>query len=417
MKHIEDHQLCVKAGSNEEDLQIAPVNDESKPLFIDSEHFQGYILIRMVNFNGVTSSSHQNHAISPIQNPASPYFKSRNRRYSIMVQGRFKQSWNGNDIVFGGELQQRMAMPLPVGSSFIIKAAKWLDPGIECDAYSEKPYMLSPLLCAMNAMNICGRTTAAPPDTRDANKDVNTHFNGSSSCARSSLFSKLSKTIRTNSSDKLSSISSNAIPSTPAAEATLSNSNSNNNMNNSTSSNNNNNNNGIISNNTASSLPSSSSWSTNLGPFQYGNTSIPEDCTALFKTQECIPSLPTYEKRKKYFLNQQKRAEVEISPHDIYAMDFYDAYIDINHANVKLPGVNLSFWKYWQGIPLNFVARTRDGKVTFFVVQFSMVLKSDGGSSSNSSSKDSERDDAHEPEEMEEEEDDGNETSEVSSAI
>ncbi|TPX43665.1 hypothetical protein SeLEV6574_g04920 [Synchytrium endobioticum] len=382
MKLIDDYQLCVKAGPNEKELQIASVNDELEPLFIDSEHFTGYILVRMVNFTGTTRtpSASRSECKPPIENPASSYFKGRSRRYSIVVQGRFKHTWNGDDIVFGGEMQAPMAK-VPMGASLVIKAAKWLDPGIECDPYTDKPYMFSPLLCAMNAMSVSCDGEAKPslPEASGSANTSTSHNIGPSKSA--SLFSKLSSKIRSNSSTSIATTSP-VVPSvTPASETPI----------------------------TATPPPPSPTQTTTLGPFQYASTMIQEECTPLFRSIEA-PCIPTYEKRKKHFLNPQKRAEVEFTPNEVYAMDFYDAYVDVNSANVKLPGVSLSFWKYWQGIPLNFIARTRDGKATFFVVQLSMVPKVEAAESNRNNKNDA----AHEEDGVEE--DDGNTVSEVSSS-
>ena len=50
----------------------------------------------MVNFDGLAPPD-----TTVIRNCASGYFKGKHRRYSIMVQGRFAEEINGNDIVFG----------------------------------------------------------------------------------------------------------------------------------------------------------------------------------------------------------------------------------------------------------------------------------------------------------------------------
>ena len=87
-------------------------------------------------------------------------------------------------------------------------------------------------------------------------------------------------------------------------------------------------------------------------------------------------NIGSYEKRKKYFVDQQKRKNVTISPDHVYCMDFYDAYFDINTISLKLPGISLSAFKYWDKQPQRFVLKNRkDPKIVYLTVWFELVEK------------------------------------------
>jgi hypothetical protein len=58
-------------------------------------------------------------------------------------------------------------------------------------------------------------------------------------------------------------------------------------------------------------------------------------------------------------------------------MDFYDAYFDFPNLTLKLPGISLSIFKYWDGEQaIRYVCRSRDGNAIFFVFQFELIQRS-----------------------------------------
>ena len=86
---LEEFTVRVRAGPNysENELIVVNVNEEENPMVIDGDNFCGFVCVRMVNY--------------PSKQLKSDYFKGKNRRYSIMIQGRFKHEVNGDDVVFG----------------------------------------------------------------------------------------------------------------------------------------------------------------------------------------------------------------------------------------------------------------------------------------------------------------------------
>ncbi|RKO87151.1 hypothetical protein BDK51DRAFT_21511, partial [Blyttiomyces helicus] len=165
-KTAQDYILRVRAGTSSDASKFATVavNDEFRPLLLDSEHFSGYLVVRVLNFSGMTPDSKK-----PLHAPSSNYFHGRNRRYSIMIQGRFKKAWNGDDVIFGLDFDSKVRMP--TGAGLGLKIAKWLDPALDADLYADKPWIFSPLVSAMNSMGVAP-ADAVPSDAAPAKSDT-----------------------------------------------------------------------------------------------------------------------------------------------------------------------------------------------------------------------------------------------------
>ncbi|KAJ3304751.1 hypothetical protein HDU76_005135 [Blyttiomyces sp. JEL0837] len=432
-KKISDYILRVRAGPGNDPSthQTVNVNDELNPLLIDSEHFTGYIIVRMLNFNGITPTSHQG---PPITNPKSSYFNGRNRRYSIVVQGRFKNNWCGDDIVFGIDMDCKLRTPPGIGLA--IKIAKWLDPALDADICCDKPWIFSPLISAMNALAIyhpdadevhggvtvggVGRgadCTVLPGDViADDDLVIEDDDKSHSKKQRGSIFGGM-KGIKVR-KNRVASLPATSRPSgkpseDPALKSAVKNHVTDEKFSKTSLISLTNNNSTITTTTTtttttvttttsvngtsiispSSSIPISSPThqqqqhqssqpepSIDIGTFSYHSTMVPENTSLLFpKTYPNPPTLPTYEKRKRHFGDQNLRKETEISSNYIYCMDFYDAYFDFSTISVKLPGFSLSGFKYWDGQPLRFVARTRDRSVVFYSVVFELLDRADVG--------------------------------------
>ncbi|RKP01840.1 hypothetical protein CXG81DRAFT_11497 [Caulochytrium protostelioides] len=282
---VKDYVLRIRAGADptQQSLQYVNPNDETKPILIDGPHFTGYMVVRCTHYDGIVPAG-----ATRIPEPASDYFKGRNRRYSIMIQGRFHEAWTGDDLVFGMETDGKVKAP--TGVSLALKAARWLDPALEADIYSDTPWVNSPWVSAMNTL---APFTYSPTSTA-------------------------------------------AVPSRDIGE-----------------------------------------WSWHAAmPGERTNpliaTSGSPDAVAANAAGEQL--LPTYEKRKKYFSDEQRRRAVRLDPDRVYVMDFYDAYYDPRTVSIKLPGVNLNGWKYWDGVqPMRYACRTRDRKIVLFCMQFDLV--------------------------------------------
>ncbi|KAJ3388978.1 hypothetical protein HDU92_001217 [Lobulomyces angularis] len=335
-KNINDYIVRVRAGPGYDcsSLQTVNVNNEHSPVLIEGEYFTGFLSVRLKNFSGVVSEKFKNQ--NPIANPDSTYFEGKNRRYSITVQGRFSKEINCDDIIFGINLDSPVKSP--PGTNLAIKFGKWLDPGLFVETEGDNPYIMSPLFCSMNTIGIFKADSFEVNDTE---------------IQSGKLISKSpSHTIK---DDKI-----NALP------------------------------------------------KTNIGKWSFHSRLVPENVSLLINESQVLntksddesgtkfsltsnyltkkkvvsdinikKNFETFEKRKKFFTDVNNRKKFNISTDHIYCMEYYDAYFDINTISLKLPGVTLNGFRYWEGQPLRYVARSRsDPSIVFFTCWFELIEKS-----------------------------------------
>ncbi|KAI9209213.1 uncharacterized protein BJ171DRAFT_111306 [Polychytrium aggregatum] len=343
-KTAADYILRIKAGASVDPttMLIVNPNDELSPILIDSEHFVGYVVVRVLNFAGVTPSD-----AGLIPNPASNYFKGRNRRYSIMVQGRWKKEWSGDDVVFSLDVDSKCRVP--TGASIGIKIAKWLDPSLGADLYCDKPWIASPLITAMNALAIYLPSHEMLANGRAANSNDKLSKSKSATSAAPS----------TDSIPALTSALASTLVSQPGAAHRRSPSAGN--------------------KKDVYYASESRKPSEDIGQWSFHDRMVPEETALLLDTSTASGALSSYDKRKKYFSDESKRKGVTLKTDRVYCMDFYDAYFDFNTVSLKLPGFSLNAFKYWDGQPLRFTARTRDRSVVFFSVLFELLERASLG--------------------------------------
>jgi hypothetical protein len=123
-------RLRVRIGPdfNRDNQETVAVNDEKRPVIIDSPHFCGKILMRIHNYKGVSaplsgsspSTADVKQSEKPI--PTCKYFDGKKRCFSIQIQGCFKKEWTADDIEFGIVLDRRIN--LPTGSEMALKIAQ-----------------------------------------------------------------------------------------------------------------------------------------------------------------------------------------------------------------------------------------------------------------------------------------------------
>src|ERR1043166_8636668 len=124
----------VKIGPTYTSLKPYNVNDDKHPLFVNSSHFTGYITVRLQNHN------HKNESVKK----SCSYFENRRRFFSFQFQGRFKPTnpnredhlWTYDDVMFCAETESSVNPPM--GASFAVKFARYIDPGFNADGMFEK---------------------------------------------------------------------------------------------------------------------------------------------------------------------------------------------------------------------------------------------------------------------------------------
>ncbi|KAJ1644351.1 hypothetical protein LPJ64_003967 [Coemansia asiatica] len=79
-------------------------------------------------------------------------------------------------------------------------------------------------------------------------------------------------------------------------------------------------------------------------------------------------------KRRRYFEKASHRQRWKIRSSDMYAFDFYSPFIDVNHQCVRMPNAVVEPMPFFDAdMPLRYECRSRDGRHTFFIVQFELI--------------------------------------------
>lgn len=121
-------------------MEDCRLNDTAHPHEIDTEHFVGRLLVRVIDAPG-----------AQVGDPGREYFEGRSRKFCIQIEGRFKSRLNGNDVLFGTDFDHFVDFPkAPFNAG--MKVAKYIDP---CTFYefhppSGRPYIMSPYVACMN---------------------------------------------------------------------------------------------------------------------------------------------------------------------------------------------------------------------------------------------------------------------------
>lgn len=123
-------RLRIRIGPDfdQEKLKTMPVNDDERPIAIDSPHFTGNICMRVNGFKGVSSPlpDAPPDTIDPNLTeaviPDAKYFEGKRRCFSLQIQGRFKQTWTADDVEFGIVLDRKIR--LPTGADIALRIAQ-----------------------------------------------------------------------------------------------------------------------------------------------------------------------------------------------------------------------------------------------------------------------------------------------------
>lgn len=143
-------RLKVSVGSNnsKSDKINKLVKVNSSSTLIENELFGGSVFVKLVDYLGPNDNKDNG-------KPKPDSISTPSTTFSIMIQGRFKDEPNGNDIVFGNVWNHPIKQWLPYGTSAAVKFAETVvDPTLETDLYSDEPWALSPFLSTMNLISV-----------------------------------------------------------------------------------------------------------------------------------------------------------------------------------------------------------------------------------------------------------------------
>ncbi|KXS17095.1 hypothetical protein M427DRAFT_122185 [Gonapodya prolifera JEL478] len=138
-------KLRVYVGPSANTKAVHNVNDDANPVYIESPHCCANVAMRIRDFAGFTPNN-----TPPI--PNTPYFGSRKRNFSMQMQVRFKKPVSADSLMFGGMFDGKVAPPM--GAWVALKFAGLIDPAIAYDIYADRPWILSPMFCSMNIVDV-----------------------------------------------------------------------------------------------------------------------------------------------------------------------------------------------------------------------------------------------------------------------
>lgn len=287
----QDYILRISAGPDFEHMQLIDPNDEEKPLFVNSPHFSGYLMMRYLNFQGVTtglekSSSESSKQLEknhrPIAYPKSTYFNGRKRRYSMVIQGRFKGDYCGDDVLFG--VDSDMGLPNVPGFGLLARISKWLDPSLDVGG-DDNPHCFSPFVSAMNALAVYPSSHGLELSRQGKSLSIDDDADAGGYSLPSPSSAGDHESLSSSPSTSIQSIAPRKCP--------------------------------------KRSFSIGDSPAADCGDWAFAYTDIPERTDLIFSNQDDAEYAISYERRKKLFGKEQKRKDAIISSDNLYCMDFY----------------------------------------------------------------------------------------------
>jgi hypothetical protein len=338
-----DYIVKVSAGPDYDHLTPIQVNDEENPLYINSDDFTGYLLMRILDYDGVNIEMEKDGIKDgtkhyPIQNPASSYFKGRNRRYSMTVQGRFKETYHGDEVVFGIDSSRPLA-PI-TGISMALRISRWLDPTLEADLSGDMPHMYSPIVSGINALGVFDAKNDKVVGKPIGFQSTSHGYLPMSPHSPDTKLGHLQEPLTPTSPERMSLEDRG-----PVGERKL-----------------------FV----------GSTEPLDIQPWAFGSCNVPDNSELIFNNPNDAKLAHPYTKRKSLLSKLDKRKQTTISPENIYCIDFYDCYFEHGNFQLHLPGFSMNSFSYWdKEQPLRYVCKTRDGGKVFWVFQFDWVLRSE----------------------------------------
>ncbi|RKF56310.1 putative f-box domain containing protein [Erysiphe neolycopersici] len=143
--------LQVTAGPSYDPTQHQVVSVNSpKPLSIESDLISVDLNVRIQAYRGLPLSSPSTSSYFTL-----PRHAKDGDQYSISFAFSLKSAIKGNDLVFGNDFENPIRDRLPPGFNTAFRIMKWfIDPGLEGDAYADKPYLYGPLASSINTLYI-----------------------------------------------------------------------------------------------------------------------------------------------------------------------------------------------------------------------------------------------------------------------
>ncbi|CAO1632175.1 unnamed protein product [Parajaminaea phylloscopi] len=332
--------LHISAGPEAGKLSPVAVNHDEIPCEIESAGFRGRVTVRIKSFTG--------HDPEGVEHKSdSEYFDESYRKgitWSVQMQGRFLKEVSTDDVVFGNEFDKPIRSHLPYGTSLALQFVKVVDPNMQHDLYSDKPWAYSPFIATMTHINV--------QRLRDSQADALTKANNVAEEYRVEGYPAFPSPVA--GSDKTEGVSATSVASQK----------------------------GYVVDDTAALISSSKEVSEGKAA-KY--TLSDEHKDLIDSTTFAGLGWPADEPgandhealqaRKRFFGDAKKRSHVNFTPCDVFTADFCNGFIDFNTLSLSIPfsgGLNFDLKKYWDGQPVRYSCKNKKTGEVYFVVQFTI---------------------------------------------
>ncbi|GJJ78355.1 hypothetical protein EMPS_10714 [Entomortierella parvispora] len=367
--------LTVRIGPNRDprSLQKCPVNNDTSPIAVSSEHFEGLVTVRVQNHHPSSLSSPSSPSApissslasdSPSSPPSSssstfascPYFDQKTRLFSLQWQGQFKATnparpdglWTGDDVLFVAEAEK--AVKVPRGTSLVTRFVRLIDPAFVADAIWNKrrPWVGSPLVSGMNILRVWKASDTDHQDHgsdsgHDQNQDPDHDYDDDTLQPKTDRLRKdwiyygLNRLEEDNVDLLFKSPDKNVLSSKdqPTGE--------------------------YLAKETITAEPSAKSWWWSQTSDQ--SKQIPSIALTRGKRKKSgmtaltVAGLTPYQRRR-FFTKQEHRQAALLDPSLVIAGDFFNNFTDFEHAQGRMV-ITIHFDQVLQGQPMRFVCKSR----------------------------------------------------------
>ena len=320
---------------------IVPINYDSDPVIINNEHFTGYAVFRVVNFDGHNPIDPKTGKPMPII-VTNDYFKGHRRTFSLQICGRFRKEWSADDVMFGTFFDKPVKMP--PGHKIALALAKKIDASMDGDLSLDKPYMCSPLICAMNIARAEPIILSGTP----LNEESGVSFSNDAETTDSKKPLYLPKW-KGAGGKHVEENFMETVASWPESKLHHQN---------------------IVEEDDSDPLKEevevvvpkrSGSFMGFFSRTSSTNEMIKKESTGVTPSQ-----------RRSWFLNPEHRKSYKFHPDTLYTFDFNNQYVDLTKMQLKL-GISFDVSYYLNGQPVRYQMRSRDGSVIFFTIELGLA--------------------------------------------
>ena len=323
---------------------LVAVNYDHDPIVVNNEHFTGHLVFRVMNFDGYNPIDPKTGQPMKII-PSSDYFNGHKRTFSLQISGRFRKEWTAEDIMFGTFFEKPVKMP--PGHKIALALAKKIDASMDGDLSLDKPYMCSPLICAMNVAR-------ADPIILSSNDSTTTSSDMSKECT-------FNHEVETKNPNKPLYLPKWEYGGAKHLQENFM--------------------------ETVAAWPESKLHQQHRyeeedsDPLKEEEPVIPKRTGSLMgffsrtsstKDSSTEGAVVTPSQRRSWFLNPDHRRNYTFRPDTLYSFDFNNQYVDLTKMHLKL-GITFDVSYYLNGQPVRYQMRSRDGSIIFLTIELGLA--------------------------------------------